>query len=154
MFVSFHSVSARVIKKWHFYAVEWFQTSTQAPSCWFKGIKKFGPGHFACPLTDCQKVFKTYGNCKRHLLTHSGVTPYKCPLCPYASGQKSNLNRHMQVHSSQWNKTLGNSLFGFLLCFNSWWHKMQRCASLEEKLLLIWAKHKAEEFLIVIERKI
>ena len=52
---------------------------------------------YACPI--CQKIAKTAGDCRKHILTHTGEKPFACTKCNYACKQNSNLHKHMRrVH--------------------------------------------------------
>ena len=49
-----------------------------------KGIKDH-----ACPWSNCMWRTNEPSNLKRHLLTHTGLRPHKCPHCTYAASQAS-----------------------------------------------------------------
>ncbi|ELU18681.1 hypothetical protein CAPTEDRAFT_131096 [Capitella teleta] len=45
--------------------------------------------------TNCRKSFTARGHLRDHTLVHTGERPFRCPVCPHATTQKSNLKRHM-----------------------------------------------------------
>ena len=57
------------------------------------GPIKLGPEEFVCPI--CGKVMTTYGNMVIHIRVHTGEKPFKCSICNYSTGDKSNYQRHM-----------------------------------------------------------
>ncbi|XP_065071355.1 zinc finger protein 665-like [Rhopilema esculentum] len=49
--------------------------------------------------TECHKGFKTPSKLKRHLLSHTGETPYHCHLCPRQFKRNDSLRKHMEEHN-------------------------------------------------------
>ncbi|KAK8741848.1 hypothetical protein OTU49_002423 [Cherax quadricarinatus] len=52
------------------------------------------PVRFFCSV--CQKGFRSKLDVERHLRTHTGEKPFKCPYCPHRSATKGNLKAHMR----------------------------------------------------------
>ena len=38
--------------------------------------------NFLCSHPGCTKTFTLRSNMRRHVLTHSGIKPFKCDICP------------------------------------------------------------------------
>ncbi|XP_050728477.1 protein bric-a-brac 2-like isoform X17 [Eriocheir sinensis] len=58
------------------------------------GAKGVSPdARYLCYL--CGRGFSERTNLQRHLRIHTGVKPYRCPVCPYQSNRNGNLARHM-----------------------------------------------------------
>lgn len=54
-------------------------------------------GKFACP-NGCGKVYRWYRSLHRHFHIECGKDPQLlCPLCPYRTKHKNDLNRHMGI---------------------------------------------------------
>ena len=53
-------------------------------------------GHSQCPW--CSKIMKEKSNIARHMLIHTGVKSYNCNECDYSSNQSSNLKKHFNRH--------------------------------------------------------
>ena len=52
---------------------------------------------YCCNTCSYKSTFKN--NVNRHLLTHSGLKPFKCQLCEYSCTQKGHLTLHLRTHS-------------------------------------------------------
>uniref|UniRef100_A0A8C5N795 C2H2-type domain-containing protein n=1 Tax=Gouania willdenowi TaxID=441366 RepID=A0A8C5N795_GOUWI len=55
-------------------------------------------GHEVCPCDQCDKVFTTYQQLKRHQTSHSSERPHKCDTCGKSYKRKSDPNLHQRVH--------------------------------------------------------
>ena len=54
---------------------------------------------FACPY--CNKTMKDKSNMKRHVKIHTGEKPFKCPFCPFAAVQKKSIVSHALTKHQQ-----------------------------------------------------
>nr|XP_018899138.1 PREDICTED: ras-responsive element-binding protein 1-like [Bemisia tabaci]XP_018899139.1 PREDICTED: ras-responsive element-binding protein 1-like [Bemisia tabaci] len=64
-----------------------------------KSAYSLAPNRVSCPY--CSRKFPWTSSLRRHVLTHTGQKPYKCPQCPLLFTTKSNCDRHLQrKHSS------------------------------------------------------
>lgn len=52
-----------------------------------------------CPF--CGRKFHFFSEIKRHILIHTGETPFHCELCGRGFNKKSNLNAHFRMHSNE-----------------------------------------------------
>ena len=59
--------------------------------------KPTGEKPFKC--LQCGYRSRQKSDLKRHINVHSGTKPFRCLQCDYRSTQKSNLKRHINVHS-------------------------------------------------------
>ena len=56
---------------------------------------------YACPF--CSIVMRTAALMKRHIRTHTGEKPFKCPYCNLSFAQKYNCSTHiMKYHNNKW----------------------------------------------------
>ncbi|KAF6019800.1 hypothetical protein EB796_021890 [Bugula neritina] len=56
-----------------------------------------GNKKFPCP--QCEKRFPTKKQLSAHSLTHSSHTPYSCDYCNYKCKTRCHLQRHMRIHA-------------------------------------------------------
>ena len=64
------------------------------------------PNKIPCPF--CSRSFPWSSSLKRHILTHTGDKPYKCPDCPLWFTTKSNCDRHLARKHSNNNNEIRN----------------------------------------------
>lgn len=50
------------------------------------------------PCNVCGKVSQSKRDMEKHMRTHTGERPYKCPTCTYATGDQSTLRRHQKKY--------------------------------------------------------
>ena len=62
------------------------------------------PRDLQCP--HCDKKFETRHQASKHLLVHTGIKPYKCNLCQYASYRQDNV---LSVHFAKSHGRKGTS---------------------------------------------
>lgn len=55
---------------------------------------------FECSELGCNKVFSTSFNLSRHLIIHSGNSPFSCDKCFKGFNQKVNLVKHLRSHDT------------------------------------------------------
>ncbi|KAL1115314.1 hypothetical protein AAG570_007345 [Ranatra chinensis] len=58
-----------------------------------KSAYSLAPNRVSCPY--CLRKFPWSSSLRRHVLTHTGQKPYKCPHCPLLFTTKSNCDRHL-----------------------------------------------------------
>ncbi|XP_047741765.1 zinc finger protein 536-like [Hyalella azteca] len=70
----------------------WLMLASQRP----RGRARVRPvaGVLSCKY--CGKHFVGRTDLERHIRTHTGERPYKCPLCPYSAAQKVTLKIHLE----------------------------------------------------------
>ena len=67
------------------------------------------PHKIDCPF--CSRSFPWISSMKRHILTHTGQKPYKCPECPLWFTTKSNCDRHLvRKHGNNNISTTGSTV--------------------------------------------
>jgi KRAB domain-containing zinc finger protein len=69
-----------------------------------KGINPYIRTHkktLACSFQDCGKQFGLLENLKHHIKTHTGERPYVCEVCFKRFAQKTNLLKHIRIHSNK-----------------------------------------------------
>ena len=68
-------------------------SNTNSPVERKKSAYSAAPHKIACPY--CERKFPWTSSLKRHILTHTGHKPYKCPECTLWFTTKSNCDRHL-----------------------------------------------------------
>ncbi|XP_069676084.1 ras-responsive element-binding protein 1-like [Periplaneta americana] len=75
-------------------------TTTNAGAEKKKSAYSLAPNRVSCPY--CLRKFPWSSSLRRHVLTHTGQKPYKCPHCPLLFTTKSNCDRHLlRKHGGQ-----------------------------------------------------
>lgn len=73
-----------------------------------KSAYSAAPHKIACPY--CERKFPWTSSLKRHILTHTGHKPYKCPECTLWFTTKSNCDRHLiRKHGASSSATSNNN---------------------------------------------
>lgn len=75
------------------------QTTTelhQQPQYAFVDAVDSGDKPFRCSLCSYRTSIKS--NLHRHIRIHTGEKPFTCPMCPYRSHEKPKLRRHLRTH--------------------------------------------------------
>ena len=75
--------------------LDYDQVPSQPYDYFFDDIAK----EYCCCTCSYKSTFKT--NITRHLMTHSGVKPFKCQFCEYSCVQKGNLDSHIRTHTGE-----------------------------------------------------
>lgn len=63
-----------------------------------------GPALLSCEWADCERKFKHPSGLKSHMKTHTRTDAdrrYKCPTCGVGHVEKSNLAKHMLIHTGE-----------------------------------------------------
>ncbi|KAF7642323.1 hypothetical protein LDENG_00260200, partial [Lucifuga dentata] len=59
------------------------------------------PGENRLSCSVCGKIFKQYGDLKRHMRIHTGEKPFSCLKCGKNCYQSGDLKRHMRIHTGE-----------------------------------------------------
>merc|ERR1712228_876279 len=60
-----------------------------------------GEKPFVCSYDRCQKRFARADDLKTHIKRHHGIKNHKCSFCNWASVTKSDLNKHLRIHTEE-----------------------------------------------------
>lgn len=82
------------------------------------------PGDKPFGCDECEKVFSTQFNLKKHKMSHSGVKPFPCDECLKSFATSSNLTIHKRTHTGEKPFSCEECYKGFTTSFNLKKHMM------------------------------